>query len=103
MKYLHSFFLTGLTCDILPEEGCIKLRGSKRHVEKGIDVIGSFVINNYFVDILCTEDDFSTVFQQATGVRIFSSCSFSYKPINNSNDLILFPLTNEHRITIERT
>ena len=56
----------GMTFDILPEDGCIKLRGNKRHVEMGIEIIESFVNNNYFVDIPCSEDDFSTVFVQAT-------------------------------------
>ena len=55
--------------DILPEEGCVKLRGSKRNVDKGVEIVEAFVRNNYFVDIPCSEDDFSTVFAQATEAK----------------------------------
>jgi predicted PilT family ATPase len=48
--------------DIIPETGCVKLRGVQENVVKAIELVESFRLNNFSISISCLEEDFSTIF-----------------------------------------
>ena len=56
------FGILNLQFDISPESGIIKFRGSQESVQKGMKAIEAFCESNQMIEMVCQEDDFSSIF-----------------------------------------
>ena len=56
------FAILNLQFDISPELGIIKFRGSHENVQKGMKSIEAFCESNQMIEMVCLEDDFSSIF-----------------------------------------